>query len=128
VSGRKNLHLDEPRARKRSEVQSYMILFYESRIRPTVLARWASDKIQYLGSKVELNIPESEILPEDSHLLKDTVIPISYKNMIAQELWDAEDEAIKREVRSQRQYDTVYKTVYNTDGKERMGVIREYTK
>ena len=105
-----------------------MVLFYESRIRPTVLARWASDKIHHLGSNIVLNIPESEILPEDSHLLKDTKIPISYKNMIAQELWGIEDEAIKKEVLSRRQSDTVYKTVYNTDGEERLGVVREYAK
>lgn len=127
-SGRRDLLLEDSGPRKRSEIQAYMRLFYDTRIRETVRKRWASENLGYMESRVLPDIQESEISPEDGALLKDFKIPISYKNMIAQELWEGEEEAIKAEVRSNREVHASIKTVYNTEGEERMELLREYTK
>lgn len=133
TAGRGNLHLDARRPRKRSDVDIYMSLFYDSRIRKTVLERWAVDKA-VLGpeSTVSVNIAEGE-LPldsEDSSVLRDPKIMLSYKRMIATELWATEDEMTKEEVRSQRERDAneISKTVHNTEGEERLKLIRKYNK
>jgi hypothetical protein len=105
-----------------------MAMFYDKRIRLTVLDRWSKDQLQYMESTVTSSIPESEIQPEESAIMKDFKIPISYKNMIAQELWGQEEEAIKNEVRSRRDADFSVKTVYNTQGEDRMELIRDYAK
>lgn len=52
--------------------------------------------MDFSGSSAE--VPEDEVDPEDSSLFKDTKIPICFKNHVAQELYDAEEEEIKAEV------------------------------
>lgn len=129
TSGQRNLHLDAS-ARKRSELQVYMSLFYDTRIRKTVVERWAATHIpnmDFSGSSAA--IPESQVDPEDSSLFKDTKVPLCFKNLIAQELYDAEEEEIKAEVRSKREAGTLIKTVYNAGSeKERLEIVREYRK
>lgn len=108
-----------------------MTLFYDSRIRPTVLLRWAKDKATYPGSTTVPDLPEDGALAEgavDGHIFKDMKVPISYKNSIAQELWDREDEVVKKQVRSRRESGPAFKTVYNTEGKERSKLVLEYSK
>lgn len=102
-------------------------MFYTSRIRPTVLSRWAEVKAAYPGSNDAQDLAEGEPLSENG-VFRDVTIPISYKNAIAQELWDAEDEGIKKQVWARRETDPGYKTVYNTDGQERLELVREYSK
>ena len=63
VGSWRNLHLEDGAPRKRSELQMYMILYYDSRIRETVVKRWAEDRVPSLESRVEVNIPEDEIEP-----------------------------------------------------------------
>lgn len=96
-----------------------MTLFYESRIRPTVLLRWAKDNATH---------PERITAQDTTREDEATKIPIAFKTTIAQELWDVEDEAIKKEVRSYRKQEPTAKTVYNTEGGERRKLVREYAK
>ena len=44
------------------------------------------------------DVPDAQVDPEDSALLKDTKIALSFKNQIAQELYDAEEEGVKEAV------------------------------
>ena len=76
----------------------YMVLFYDDRIRETVANHWAKVHVPSLECTVEVNVPESEIGREDSFLLKDPRIPITFKNEITQELWDAKSNEIKAKV------------------------------
>ena len=76
----------------------YMILYYDDRIRETVASRWAKVHVPNLECTVEVNVPESEIGREDSFLLKDPRIPITFKNEIVQELYGAELKEIKAKV------------------------------
>ncbi|KAF9782108.1 hypothetical protein BJ322DRAFT_1110992 [Thelephora terrestris] len=129
VASRRNLHLEDSAPRKKSEVQMYMILYYDSRIRQTVVESWAEDGVPCLESRVEVNIPESEIEPHDSFTLKDPKIPISYKHAIARKLYDAESAAIKAEVRLQREtWHENGRTVRTTDEDERLSLVRDYQK
>jgi hypothetical protein len=123
-----NLHLEEPILRKRSEVQTYMTLYYDTRIRKTVIDRWDKNKIPQLEPSVRVVIPENEVAPEESAIFKDTGIPISFKNSIAQELWEKEDDTTKSRVRSHRDSEFAINTVYNTDGDDRMELLRQYIK
>ena len=93
-----DLHLEDCAPRRRSELQMYMVLFYDDRIRETVMNRWAKVCVLSLECMVEVNVLENEIGREDSFLLKDQRIPITFKNEIAQELWDAESNEIKAKV------------------------------
>lgn len=125
TGGRRKLHLEDPPSRKRSEVQVYMSLFYDMRIRETVKQRWSETGIQNMDfSRTEL--PEDEIDPEESSIFKDTKIPLAYKNQIAHELYEAEDEGIKQVVRLTREAEHLMKTVHNTDGADRLELIQEY--
>lgn len=130
TSGRRNLHLDTSAPRKRSELQVYMSLFYDTRIREIVVERWADARIpnmDFSGSSAA--IPESQVDSEDSSLFKDTKIPLCFKNLVAQELYDAEEEEIKVEVRSKREAGALIKTVYNAGSEEeRLEIVREYRK
>ena len=113
----------------KTEVQMYMILYYDTRIRETVVKRWEKDRVECMESRVEVNIPESEIDPEDSFLMKDPKIPISYKNAIAQKLYDAESEVIKAEVLLQREARHMSgRTVRTENEGERLALVREYHK
>lgn len=107
-----------------------MSLYYESRIRKTILERWAKDKVPQLEHVPDPSrvIPEKDVSPEESAIFKDIAVPISFKNMIAQELWEGEEEEIKRHVRSTRDALVSIKTVYNTEGEERLELLRQYTK
>lgn len=105
-----------------------MTLYYDSRIRKTVLERWKNERIPLLEANIPVEIPEDEVLPSESAIFKDMKIPISFKNQVAQGLWENEDEAIKNHVRSRRDADVVAKTVYNTEGEERLELLREYVK
>lgn len=127
-SGCLNLHLEESIPRKCSEVQIYMTLYYESRIRKTVLACWAQNQIPQFKLNTTLVIPENEIAPEESPIFKDIKIPISYKNAIAQELWEKEEEAIKNHVQSQHGVEAITSMVCNTNGEERMELLHQYIK
>ena len=104
----------------------YMKLYYDARIRTTVLARWPLERIAILEAKVTETIPEGEIEPHESFLFKDLRIPISFKSRIAQELFDAETEEIRAEVIAKQNEGPIVKTVYNTEGKERMLLVEEY--
>lgn len=109
----------------------YMSLFYETRIRPIVLSRWAKDKLVYPGTTAIPDLPEDESLAEDedSYIFRDMKIPISYKNSIARELWEAEDEGTKKRVRSRRDTgEPPFRTAYNTEGKERVELVQGYAK
>lgn len=113
----------------RSELQVYMSLYYDTRIRSTVLERWAPVSVPNMGFG-QSEIPEDEVDPEDSSLFKDTKIPLCFKNQIAQELYDAEEKEIKEAVQSKRDADrdSLIKTVYTTEGSEREELVREYQK
>ena len=123
-----NLGLDENRPRKRSELQVYMSLYYDSRIRKVVVERWAKDGLPQLEGNPPFEIPEEDISLEESAVFKDFKIPISFKNAIAQELWENEDEVVKSNVRSQRGSEIAPRTVYNTEGKERLDILEQYVK
>jgi len=104
-----------------------MTLYYDSRIRETVVERWAKDRVPNLESALEVNIPENEIEPHESYSLKDFKIPIAYKRTIAQELYEAESEAIKAEVRAKQeaQYGD---GVTDGDPSEQKEMVRGYQK
>ena len=105
-----------------------MTVYYESRVRPTVLVRWVEDKDTYPGSITTPDTLEGADISGSDFIFRDMKIPISYKTSIARELWEEEDEVIKREIRLRRESDPVFKTVYNTEGKERLELIHEYVK
>ena len=76
----------------------YMILYYDSRIRETVVKCWAEDGVPNLEYQTKVDIPEDKIAPHDSFDMKDPKIPISYKAAIARRLYKAESEVIKADV------------------------------
>jgi hypothetical protein len=103
-----------------------MSLYYDSRIRTAVVERWAASE---LSKKVDFSrskIPEDLVDPEDSALLKDTTIPLVFKNDVARDLYKGEDEEIKAAVRSKRNADMFSGTVYSTVGEERAELVRAY--
>ena len=107
----------------------YMILYYDSHIRETVLKRWAEDHPPGSESGVEVNIPETEIEPHESHDMKDSKISISYKHAVAMELYENEPEEIKVEVQLQREaWNKNGKTVRTANDKDRLSLVREYQK
>jgi len=102
-----------------------MSLYYDTRIRPVVVKEWAEAAIPNMDfSRVET--PEEKVDPEDSHLLKDTKVPLCFKNAVAQRLYEAEEEDIQAAVRSTRDADVVIKNVYTVSVEERRELIREY--
>ena len=104
-----------------------MNLYYDARIRPIVVKEWAEASLPNMDfSRSE--VPEEQVDSEDSHLFKDTKIPLCFKNDIAQRLYEAEEEAIKEIVRSKREEDLLIKTVYCVGEEERLELIREYQK
>lgn len=129
LASRRNLHLEEGLPRKRSEVQMYMILYYDTRIREVVVKRWAEDRVECMEFGAEVNVPESDIDPQDSFILKDPKIPIAYKTAIARNLYAAESEVIKAEVRTQREaWQPGGKTVRTDDEDERLALVEEIQK
>lgn len=70
--------------------------------------------------------PEDEISPEDSSLLRDPKILLCFKNQIARELYDAEEEEIKETVRSRRESEAAVKTVYNASEEVRLELVDSY--
>jgi hypothetical protein len=106
-----------------------MIMYYDDRIRPTILKRWAEDGVPSLESRVEVNIPESQIERHESFTLKDYKIPVSYKVAIAQTMYEAESDAIKAEVRSQREaWHESGRSVRASGEEERLSLVRDYHK
>ena len=125
--GRRNLRLDDHIPRKRSELQVYMSLYYNDRIRQTVIDRWAAIGLTGMDfSRPEDQIPEDKISPEDSSLYRDTKIPLSFKNQIARELYDAEEDEITETVRSRRESEMAVKTVYDTNEEDRLELVQSY--
>lgn len=128
VGGRQNLHLDAGHW-KRSEVQVYMTLYYDTRIRQTIIKEWGEANIpnmDFSGSHPET--PESQVDPEDSHLLKDIKIPLRFKNSVTQRLYEAEEEEVKKVVQLKREQELLIKTVYNVREEERLELVQEYQK
>jgi hypothetical protein len=81
--------------------------------------------MDFSGSGPE--VAEEQIDPEDSALMKDTKIPLCFKNNVAQQLYDAEEEEIKQAVRSKREADLLIKTVYTVaNEEERLELVRSY--
>ena len=102
-----------------------MSLYYDARIRPVVVKEWAEAAIPNMDfSRPE--VPEDQVDPEDSHLFKDTKIPICFKNEVAQRLYEAEEEDIKEIVRSTRDADLLIKNVYTASEEEQRELVREY--
>ena len=124
TGGRRNLRLDDHIPRKRSELQVYMALYYEDRIREVVVERWAG--VGATGLDFGASEEPAEIDPEDSSLMRDTKIPLCFKNQIAKELYDAEEEDVKELVRSRRASEATVKTVYNTNNQERIELVQDY--
>ena len=104
-----------------------MNLYYDSRIRKAVLDRWAEYGLgATFNSKGRTEISEDHVDPEDSPLLKDTAIPLDFKNSVARDLYKDEDEETKERVRAKRDEDIFSVTVYNTEGEERAELVRAY--
>ena len=100
VGGRRALNL-EVGCRKWSEIQAYMSLYYDTRIREAVVKEWNEANITTMGfSGSYPEVPENQVDPEDSHLFKDRKIPLCFKRNVAQRLYEAEEEEIKDVVRS----------------------------
>jgi hypothetical protein len=126
TGGRRNLRLESGN-RRRTEVQIYMVLFYDTRIRPTVLKEWAKVNLPNMDlSRPE--IPEEDVDPEDSHLFKDTKVLLCFKNEVARGLYEKEDEEIKSIVRARREQDLLIKSVHNADEQVRLELVHEYQK
>ena len=125
TGGRRKLKLEGGAPRKRTEVQVYMTLYYDTRIRPVVVKEWAEANIPNMDfSRSEVS--EDQVDPEDSHLLKDTKIPLCFKNNVAQRLFKDEEEDIKEVVRLTRDADTLIKNVHTASEEERRELVREY--
>ena len=103
-----------------------MVLYYDARIRPTVLERWAHTNITNMDFST-LDIPEDQVDPEDSSLLKDTGIAISFKTQIARELYAAEEDDIRDAVQA-KFAESLIRTVYNAREEDRLALVREYQK
>ena len=104
-----------------------MSLYYDSRIRKAVGDRWA---VSGKGTGIDFsrgpNVPEDLVHPEDSSFLKDTRIPLPFKNSVARDLYKQEDEEIKQIVRSKRDEDMYAGTVYSTHDEDREELVRAY--
>ena len=106
-----------------------MTLYYDTRIRATVVKEWNEANLPNMEfSGVYPEPPENQIDPEDSHLFKDIKIPLCFKNNVAQRLYEAEEEEIKNAVRSKRGEEVLIKTVYDADSEERLELVRDYQK
>jgi len=110
------------------EAQVYMALYYDTRIRPTVVKEWAEANIPNMDFSGPVEIPEDQVDPEESSLFKDTKIPLCFKNLVAQRLYETEEEEIKEAVRSRREADLLTKTVYNASEEDRLELVRAYQK
>ena len=121
--GRRKLNLDNGVRRRRTEVHVYMTLYYDTRIRPTVLKEWKNMPNMDLGrSEAREGLVESD----DSHLFKDTKIPLCFKNEVARRLYEAEEESIKSIVRTKREEDLLVKSVHNVSEEVRLELVQEY--
>jgi hypothetical protein len=106
-----------------------MSLYYDTRIRQVVVKEWNEANLPNMDfSNPDTDIPENQVDPEDSHLFKDTKIPLYFKNSVAQRLYEAEEEEIKDKVRSKREEKISIRSVYNVDEEERLGLVQEYQK
>lgn len=105
-----------------------MNLFYDSRIRATVEKRWATEGKKKPKAVVAAEIAEDNALSEQASGSEGPKIEIWFKVKIATELWQNETESIKKEVRARREEEVAIKTVFNTEGKERIELLNEYIK
>ena len=106
-----------------------MTLYYDSRIRQTVIKEWNEANLPNMDfSGLNPELPETQIDPRDSHLFKDTKIPLFFKNNVAQRLYKAEEEEIKKKVRSTREEQLLIKTIHSVGEEERLELVREYQK
>jgi len=104
-----------------------MSLYYDTRIRPVVVKEWAEAGIPNMDfSRSEP--PEDQVDSGDSHLLKDTKVPLCFKNEVAQRLFMAEEEHIKEVVRSTREAELLVKNVYDANEEDQRELVREYHK
>lgn len=104
-----------------------MSMFYDERIRAVVNQEWAErdfSAINYRGS----DIPEDQVDPEDSALLKDTKIPLVFKVAVAQKLYENEDEEVKERVRSKRNADLFSINIHDASDEDRAELVRAYQK
>ena len=90
------------------------------------MERWAASELSKNVESGSSDIPEDLVDPEDSALLKDTAIPLVFKNDVARDLYKGEDEEIKQAVQSKRNTDVFSGTVYSTEGEERAELVRAY--
>lgn len=124
MGGQQTLNL-EVSSRKMSEVQMYMSLYYDMRIRSTVVKEWKETKIPNMDfSGLHPEVPENQIDPKDSHLFKDIKIPLCFKRSVAQRLYEAEEE----EVQSKHEQRLLIKTIYVIGEEERLELVQEYQK
>ena len=128
IGGRRNLHLEDAPPRRRSELQVYMSLYYDTRVRQVVTEEWAEANITNMDFSGGDEIPEDQVDPEDSSLFKDMKIPLCFKNMVAQRLYDVEEAEIKAAVRSKRELDVSFMNVYTACEADRLDLVREYQK
>ena len=102
-----------------------MKLYYDSRIRPVVVERWADANFPNMDfSRSE--IPEEEVDPEDSALMKDTKVPLCFKNSVAQELYDAEEDEIKEKVQSMCEAQPLITNVYDASEEDQVELVQDY--
>ena len=107
-----------------------MTLHYD-RIRQIVADSWAKNRVESMESRVAVDIPENEIEPQDSFLMKDQKIPICFKNEIARKLYENESEEVKAEVRAMREAEKAGdpgRMGNNKSEVERLALVRRYNK
>lgn len=102
-----------------------MKLYYDTRIRDTVVERWANSEITNMNF-AESAIPEDQIDSSEAAVFKDFKIPLSFKNRIAQELYNAEEEDIKVAVRSKCQADLLVADIRHVDEEDRLELAQVY--
>ena len=72
-------------------------------------------------------IPEDQVDPEESLLLKDLKILLFFKKLIAEGLYEGEEEEIKQVVWDTQEAENLIKTVYNISCEEEwLHLIWEY--
>ena len=91
VVSAKNAVLDlcEKKTKKRSIVQTYSALYYDSKIRPVVTERW-NKKMRELVTVQNGGGEQGKRLPKCA--------PLAYRNEVAAELYKLESEEVKAEV------------------------------
>ena len=128
TGGRRDLHLESGPSRRGSEVQIYMRLYYDTRIRDTIVKEWDAAGLKNMEVQVRSPQAEESIDPDVSYLLKDGRVPINFKNHVAQKLYETEEDEIKEAVRTKRKEDLSQLTVFSANEEDRLDLVREYHK